>query len=71
MEPGLYKFSKISKGGIQSPITDSTLRDILRQILENGAKFEPCEFEVDVWDESPAYVIVEPKIVFDTEHIKD
>lgn len=73
MEPGLYKFSKIERGGIESPIADTTLRDIFKQILENGAKFEGCEFEVDVWDERDISISLPPvpKIVFDTNNIKD
>lgn len=46
MFPGIYKFSRI-EDGIRSDITDSTLREILRQILENGVKFQECNFEID------------------------
>lgn len=47
MEQGIYQFSKIGSDGIQSSIGDIQLRDILRQILENGVKFEKCNFIID------------------------
>lgn len=45
MDPGIYKFSKIEADGIISTINDITLRDILRQILENGVKFSDCRLD--------------------------
>lgn len=74
MEEGLYKFSKIKKGGILSSITDNTLREILRQILENGVKFEGCQFEVDdVVEEREIYVAIpeRPKVIFDPLDVKN
>lgn len=76
MEEGLYKFSKIKKGGILSSITDITLRDILRQILENGVKFEGCQFEVDdvdVVEEQQLHVAIpkRPKVIFDPLDVKN
>lgn len=47
MKGGIYKFSQIEGGAIQSSITDPTLRDILRQILQNGVKFQPHRFNVE------------------------
>lgn len=74
MEEGVYKFSKIKKGGILSSITDNTLRDILRQILENGVKFEGCQIEVDdVVEEREIHVAIpqRPKVIFDPLDIKN
>lgn len=45
MDPGIYKFSRIECDGIISLIKDITLRDILRQILENGVKFSDCKID--------------------------
>lgn len=47
MKGGVYQFSQIPGGGIKSSITDPTLIDILRQILQNGVKFQPYRFSVD------------------------
>lgn len=46
MDAGIYRFSRIQSDGIHSAITDTTLREILRQILENGVKFSSCDIEV-------------------------
>lgn len=73
MEGGLYRFSKIEKGGINTVITDTTIRDIIKQILENGAKFIDCEIEVEPVDNIPIGLTIPkpPKIVFNTDNIKD
>lgn len=62
MEPGIYRFSRIQSDGIQSNITDITLRDILRQILENGVKFTECDIEV-VPQEAPRPKPVTPVVI--------
>lgn len=47
MKGGIYQFSQIAGGAIKSSITDPTLIDILRQILQNGVKFQPYRFNID------------------------
>lgn len=76
MNSGLYKFSKIENGGITSLITDTTLRGILKQILENGVKFSGCPIEVDKSSTQTSYLRVpksrvKPKVIFTTDNIKD
>lgn len=73
MEPGIYQFSRIESGGIESPITDTTLRELFRRILENGVKFEECKFEIEPQTDEPIHVVLpkRPKIVFDPTNIKD
>lgn len=73
MPSGIYQFSRIESGGIQSAITDTTLREILRRILENGVKFQGCTFEIEPWETKPIHVVLpkRPKIVFDPGNIKD
>lgn len=76
MNSGLYKFSKIESGGITSLITDTTLRGILKQILENGVKFSGCPIEVDKSSTQTSYLRVpksrvKPKVIFTTDNIKD
>lgn len=73
MQSGIYQFSRIESGGIQSSITDTTLREILRRILENGVKFQGCSFEIEPWETKPIHIVLpkRPKIVFDPGNIKD
>lgn len=71
MKPGLYRFSKLERGGLLSEITDNTLRNILRQILENGTKFDTCSHRVITRDDTVYTKPIETPIVFDTDNIRD
>lgn len=73
MQEGLYKFSKLQSGAIQSQITDTTLRDILRRILENGVKFSGCNIEVQTQDTQQITVSIpkRKKVIFKTNNVKE
>lgn len=73
MEPGLYRFSRIEKDGIITSITDGTIKTILKQILENGVKFESCKIEVVPHTQREIHIAIPelPKVVFDPENTKD
>lgn len=62
MDPGIYKFSRIQSGGINANITDTTLREILKAILENGVKFEECKFSIEPLEprKVPTLTIITP-----------
>lgn len=69
MKPGLYRFSKLERGGLLSEITDNTLRNILRQILENGTKFDTCSHRVITRDDTVYTTPIEPSIDFNTDNL--